>query len=1252
MPGPGGGFFPLAHCEIQGEDVPLNREGDKVRYPGRWRFLLWLTFLATTPVWGQEGLVITEILSVNRSGLQDEDGEYQDWIELYNGGDSAVNLAGYKLTDDVEDLSKWEFPAITLEPRRYLVVFASDKDRRLPNSQLHTNFKLERQGELLAMITPDGSTVVAGFAPEYPRQISDVSWGLATDSEFIRAVDSDTAVRVLVPPDAMLGLDWVAPGFDDSSWREGTFGVGLERSPTSARSFTPMIGTDVEEAMYRVNTSVYIRSTFSVADSSAIDSMLLGMQYDDGFVLFLNGERILDANAPPAASLGWDSDATTSHPDTRAVEFEEFDLSEHVSLLRDGVNVLAIQGLNVSMSSNDFLINPVLELIDLGPVNAEVRQYFLEPTPGGPNRQGYDAVSPDPSFSHDSGAYPGALAVELSTEAEGAIIRYTLDGTIPDETSEAYTGPVAIEAAATLTARVWVEAALPGEAVARSYLMLADSVRNFTSDLPIVLIDTFGRAINEGTYTQVFCQFIDVGEDGRARITGESDYVGRAGMKLRGSSSLGFAKKQYAFETWDEANEDLDVSVLGLPSESDWILHAPYSDKSLMRNVLSYEWSNHIGRYAVRTKFVEVYINSRRGSRIGSAANEYMGVYVFMEKIKRDGDRVDIDRLLPGDESAPEITGGYILKKDRLDPGDTGFTTSRGQRLAYFYPKERLIRPAQRTYIRNFMNTFEAALYGGNFRDPENGYAAHIDVMSFIDHHIMVELTKNIDGYRLSTFMYKPRGGKLTMGPIWDYNLSLGNANYLNGGNPVGWYYPQLNANDYPWYARLFQDTAGFRALYNERWRQLRNELFTLDYLLGTVEQRTAQLRESQQRNFQRWNILGSYVWPNFFIAPTWDAEIVWMSGWLEDRVAWMDGQLIGLPSGPDFSSDGGFIDPGFELTITSEGEGQIYYTLDGSDPKGPRAVLGEAALLYEAPIVLSENTQVIARVRSGPEFWSPPTSAVFVTGIPTLRITELMYHPPDPTLAEDPEDNFSATNMEFIEFQNVGTEPLDLAGMKFGRGVRFEFEEGQVLGAGEYGVLVGDLEAFTARYGAEGITVLGDFSGSLSDRTETIEFLGELEVPIHDFAYRDSWHPQTDGEGYSLVIRDTGIPLGDWGEEASWRASSRRLGTPGAVDDGEVEPAGGLQMPGDVNQDGVLNLSDAVSVLTYLFQGTPAELPCGDGSAADAGNRALLDSDGGGTIHMADAIYVLNFLYQGGAPPALGTECVPIAGCEDACAP
>ncbi|MCH2585264.1 MAG: lamin tail domain-containing protein, partial [Planctomycetes bacterium] len=182
--------------------------------------MAWLVCLVAAPVYGQEGLVITEILSLNRSGLQDEDGEYSDWIELYNNSDTEVNLAGYKLTDDLDDLTKWEFPAVTLGPRRYLVIFASDKDRRLPNSQLHTNFKLERQGELLALITPDGSTVVAAFSPQYPRQVSDVSWGLATDSEFTRAVDSETAVRVHVPADAALGLDWIASSFDDSAWRE------------------------------------------------------------------------------------------------------------------------------------------------------------------------------------------------------------------------------------------------------------------------------------------------------------------------------------------------------------------------------------------------------------------------------------------------------------------------------------------------------------------------------------------------------------------------------------------------------------------------------------------------------------------------------------------------------------------------------------------------------------------------------------------------------------------------------------------------------------------------------------------------------------------------------------------------------------------------------------------------------------------------------------------------------------------------
>ena len=280
------------------------------------RFLLVLLLACSVEVQAQQGLVITEILSVNRTGLQDEDGEHNDWIELYNDSDSAINLAGYKLTDELEDLSKWEFPDVTLESRRYLVIFASDKDRRVAGSQLHTNFKLERQGELLALITPDGSTVVAAFAPGYPRQVSDVSWGLATDSVFRRVTGPESAVKVQVPTGPEPGLEWVGRDFDDSAWGGQTFGVGFERAPNSSRSFTPFISTDVEEEMYRINGSVYIRSSFNVEDRSAVDAMLLGIRYDDGFVLFLNGERILSANAPAAAALAWDSRATRSNGDT------------------------------------------------------------------------------------------------------------------------------------------------------------------------------------------------------------------------------------------------------------------------------------------------------------------------------------------------------------------------------------------------------------------------------------------------------------------------------------------------------------------------------------------------------------------------------------------------------------------------------------------------------------------------------------------------------------------------------------------------------------------------------------------------------------------------------------------------------------------------------------------------------------------------------------------------------------------------
>jgi hypothetical protein len=268
-----------------------------------------------------------------------------------------------------------------------------------------------------------------------------------------------------------------------------------------------------------------------------------------------------------------------------------------------------------------------------------------------------------------------------------------------------------------------------------------------------------------------------------------------------------------------------------------------------------------------------------------------VGVYVFMEKIKIGPDRVNIEHVRPDSGAASQITGGYIIKKDKFDADDQTFVTSRGQTLIYADPNGPDLAQQEKDWIKGFFNSFEATLYGSKFGDPVNGYARFIDVDSFIDHHILVELAKNIDGFRLSTYMFVDNNGKLHMGPVWDYDLSFGNANYNDGWNSTGWYNQLLSDTDYPYWRRLFQDPA-FRSRYANRWLGLRRNLFATERLLGTIDDHASLIDEPAARNFRRWPILGTYVWPNWFIARTFQEEITWMKGWLADRLSWMDRQI------------------------------------------------------------------------------------------------------------------------------------------------------------------------------------------------------------------------------------------------------------------------------------------------------------------------------------------------------------------------
>ncbi len=620
---------------------------------------------------------------------------------------------------------------------------------------------------------------------------------------------------------------------------------------------------------------------------------------------------------------------------------ERINLSEYLHLLREGENVLAVQGLNVAADDVDFFFQPKLSGTDLD-APAGHYQYFAAPTPGASNGEGFEGLATEPTYSIPSGVYTSAVSVELTTVTPDAKIYYTLNNTAPTEASTLYTGPITASASTIVRAITVRDGYLSSEVAVSRYTMLASDVQSFSSNLPLIILDTYGRSPNESTYTEVAATMIDVDETGRAKLTGEINFNGRAAYKLRGSSSLQFPKKQFAFELWDEAGGDQPASLLGMPEDGDWVLYAPYSEKALMQNALSYDWSREMGQYAPRVRFVELYTNP--SGEVNAA--DYQGIYILMEKIKRDPERVNIAELTPEDIVEPDITGGYILKKDRLDPGDSGMTTSKGQTLGFVEPKEDDITSTQRAYITSYLNAFETALYGANFADPVNGYAKYIDVDSFIDHHIMVEMTKNIDGFRLSTFMYKDRGGKLVMGPIWDYNLSMGNANYLNGDVPSGWYYAQLGDGDYPWYRRLFADP-NFQQRYTDRWTELRQGIFSTESLMADIDAYTNLLNEAQVRNFQKWPILGTYVWPNpngYNERNTFQKEVDFVKNFLRNRTAWIDSNW---PYAPSFSHPGGEVPEAFNLDILSTGN-PIYYTNDGSDPRLPGGAINPSAIRVE----------------------------------------------------------------------------------------------------------------------------------------------------------------------------------------------------------------------------------------------------------------------------------------------------------------
>ncbi|RME94270.1 MAG: hypothetical protein D6766_06270, partial [Verrucomicrobia bacterium] len=948
------------------------------------------------------GVIISEFMADNDDTLRDEDGDPSDWIELHNAGDVTVDLAGWHLTDQTNNLVLWTLPSLVLAPGDYRLIYASGKDRRQPPGPYHTNFRLAREGGYLALTDADGK-VVSEFR-FYPEQREDVSYG---------------------------------------------------------------------------------RDRF----------------------------------------------------------------------------------------------------------NPSVTGYFPQPTPGAPNSQGGPGFAPPVSFSPPGGTFTGSITVELSTTDPAAEIRYTTDGSVPDAGSPLYTGPLRLDAPTLIRARTYVPGLLPGDVRSEAYVPLAANVYNASSDLPLVVIHNFGAGgVPANTDQPAVMLVFEPTADGRSSLTNAPDFEARVGINIRGSSTQWYPKSSYSVEIWDEANEDRDAPLLGMPAESDWVFYAPNNfEPILIHNPFAHALSRQIGRYSPRTRFAEVYVNTR-GGPVTSA--NYMGVYVIEEKIKRSPNRVDIERLAPEHTEPPEVTGGYLLKIDRAnDPSDRTFRAA-GQTIIYEYPKgpemETAARRPQREYIRDYIEDFGEALNSPNFTDPVRGYRPYIDVPSWIDHHLLNVLMFNVDALRLSAYFYKPRNRPIEFGPLWDFDRAL-NSTDGRDANPRVW---RAQTGDrgtdffnYPWWGRLFRDPDFWQA-YVDRYQELREGAFSLENLHALVDELTSQVREAQQREVARWSNHrprgGSY-----------DAEIRMLKDWLAARVEFMDTNFLDRPR---FSYPPGPAPKGLKLTIYPAGKfgTRVYYTLDGTDPRLPGGGIRPDALSATIPVTLTINTNVRVTARcynpahanlTGPNNppistpWSGLRSATYIVETPPVRISEIMFHP----VATANDGSWQPSDFEFLELVNIGSDPVDLRGFRVSGGIDFTFTNSLVVPSGQRVVLAANREAFTARYGPFR-PVAGVFTNRLDNAGERLRLEGPLGEPILDFRYEGEWFPAADGLGYSLEPVDLQAAPETWSSPAQWRAAGPWLGSPGV-------PGESLSLPPAVRINEALAHPDPPAV-DWVELYNPADVP------------------------------------------------------------
>lgn len=1132
-------------------------------------------------------VLVTEFSASNDDAQVDGHGNSPDWIEIYNPTVQPVDLAGYHLTNDLDDLSRWTFPGRMLEPGEYHVVFASGQesgDYVDPGGYLHTNFTLPASGGQLALTSPDGTVLsqFGGPTDDYPAQLSDVSYGVSQRRVIYDAGSPSTYFVPLTD----LGTRWTELGFDARAhgFTEGTASLGFETKPTDRTNFVGEFQTELSDRSH----AVYTRMEFDLVDATFVTELDVRIKYDDGFVAYLNGTKVAEANAP--ANPGWFSTAVfpqgeRSRRDSEALQFVDLNLTDHVALLVDGANVLAIHGLNGPGKSDktDMLLVSELTAVASDPLAAFGSEpkvgYMPTPTPGLPNVSSAEVFSgfvADTRFSVDRGIYDEPIQVEIATATAGAEIRYTIDGSAPTaDQGLPYTGPIQIDGTTTLRAAAFRDDFIPTNVDTHTYLYLNDVIDQ--PDAPTGYPNTWsGAPADYGMDPDV------IGPDNlfedRYRNTIIDDLKSLPTLSLVfdpddmfGSRGL-YQRPTSGGDDWERPTSVELISADG--SEEGFHIN------SGIRIMGGSSRQPDIPKHSFRLEFREQYGAGTlqyplfEGQPFAEDATD-----TFDELVVRTGfNNSWMHRHYYQGERGEQPRNQWVRDLQLA----MGHASARG-RFVHVYLngmywgiynlQERPASPHMAEYYGGDKNTDWDVINSGDAVDGDRGawtelmslvnrgvrtsedYAEveqRVDIVNLIDYMILNFYIGNTDwdGHNWIAARRRSPEGQFRF-YAWDseFAISLPPSNTAVGESAerqiINVDKTGQNSNNNP--SRIHQQlsrNSEYRLLFADRMQKhMRNDgVLTPEKATEIFLARSDQLDRAVVAESARWGDYRRDVYPNRWPSARFDLyhrdehyvnqrEFI-VERYLPVRTDIAFGQMQRRRLYPDtpapvFNQHGGAVAAGFTLQMTAGDGTAVYYTTDGSDPRDAATDgLSPNAILYDADeaFTLDASSTIKARALNNGD-WSALNEATFYVNPAdngNLRITEINFNPYEPTGAEAATDgNLEGGDFEFIELQNVGTASVSLGGLQFTRGIEFSFPFVD-LGPGELAVIVNSADAFALRYGPD-VHVLGQYQGSLGNGGERLTVEDSTGQTILDFSYDDNvqWPQRADGAGASLELID-----------------------------------------------------------------------------------------------------------------------------------